>query len=421
MRHEARVPRSVLEDIAARAGTPAYVYDGRALEAGVARWTRRARPGELWYSVKANSNRTLLRRLAQQGIGFEVATPGEYARARVAGIPADRILFGGVPKRDEEVAFALGRAPAGVVLQSAEEVQAAAGHADPEAPVDVGLRVRPGIRAGSHPALETGAPEAKFGLAPGAVPAAWSRLAARPGLRPRLLAVHLGSGVSGVAPYLAAVDVLLKLADRLAGSGSPVRDLDLGGGLAVDYAGGRDPDPAELVAAVWARVGRRELGIRYEPGRSVVARAGLLLTRVLYRRERNGRPALVCDAAFSDFARYVLYRAFHRIEPLGTGEGGEPSVDVLGATCESGDVLGTRRALHGVRRGDLLVVRDVGAYGFTMASNYNGRPRPAEILVEDGSWQVIRRRERLRDLWRGEEPWELPEPPSPEAASTERG
>jgi diaminopimelate decarboxylase len=229
------------------------------------------------------------------------------------------------------------------------------------------------------------------------------------GLDPVLLGVHLGSGVDPLDPYRRATALLLELARDVERDGEPVRELDLGGGLAIDYQGGADPEPGALAAAVHdairespVRVNGQPLPVRFEPGRSIVGRAGILLTRVLYTREEAGRPALVCDAAFSDFARFVLYGAQHRIEPVGAEAAGSPTVDVLGATCESGDVLGTARALHGVARGDLLRVRDVGAYGFTMASNYNARPRPAEILVDGSEVTVIRRREDPADLWRGE-------------------
>lgn len=396
---------SVLEEIAGRVGTPVYVYDGESIDADVARWTAAVPAGRLWYAVKANSNLAVLRRLADRGLGFEAATPGEYARVRAAGVPASRVMFGGVPKGAREVEFALGERADLVVLQSSEEVEAAAAAAVPRGgrPVPVGIRVRPGVRAGAHPSLETATASAKFGLAPEEVPAAWARLSETAGLEPRALAFHLGSGLDSVRPYETALERILGLAGPLAAEGMPVRELDVGGGLGIDYGGGSGgPEPAALVDAVEGRIRDAGMAARYEPGRSLVARSGLLLTRVLYRRERADGPALVCDAAFTDFARHVLYGARHRIEPVGGSAGGEPTVDVLGATCESGDVLGTGRPLHGVRAGALLAVRDVGAYGFVMASNYNARPRPAEVMVEDGEWRVVRRRESLEDLWRGE-------------------
>jgi diaminopimelate decarboxylase len=244
--------------------------------------------------------------------------------------------------------------------------------------------------------------EAKFGIAPEDVGQVWRQLAAAPGLNPCGLAVHLGSGVPDVEPYERALDVLLALVDELAASGHPVRELDLGGGLAVDYEGADDPEPADLVARIRSRLAGRDLEARYEPGRSVVARAGLLLTRVLYRRERDGRPALVCDAGQNDFARFALYGAFHRIEPLDGRLSGPPTADVLGPTCESGDILGVERRLAHVQPGELLALRDAGAYGFVMASNYNSRPRPPEIMVDGDRWEIVRRRESFEDLWRGE-------------------
>lgn len=394
---------AILEEIAARAGTPAYVYDGPTLDRNVARWTDAVdEPTAIHFAVKANSNLAVLRHLATHGVNFEVGTEGEYARVRAAGVPPDRILFGGVPKSGSEVALAVSEGLALVVLQAEHEFAAAARHSDPDRPAPVAIRVRPGIRAGAHPSLETAVREAKFGIAPEEVGPVWRQLAAAPGLDPRGLAVHLGSGVSGVEPYERALDVLLALVDELAASGHPVRELDLGGGLAVDYEGADDPQPAALVERIRSRLAGRDLTARYEPGRSVVARAGLLLTRVLYRRERDGRPALVCDAGQNDFARYALYGAFHRIEPLDGRLSGPPTVDVLGPTCESGDILGIERRLAHVQPGELLALRDAGAYGFVMASNYNSRPRPPEIMVEGDRWEIVRRRESFEDLWRGE-------------------
>lgn len=409
--HRARLPAALLEEIAGAVGTPAYVYDARALDAGARRWTAAVpSPDRIWYSVKANASPAVLARLADRGVGFEVATPGEHAGVLAAGVGRERILVGGVPKRAEDVADALRSGADLVVLQAWHEVEAAAAHADPGASVAVGLRVRPGIRAGAHPALQTGVARAKFGLGPERALDAWRLLSEVGGLRPRALGVHLGSGVHDTGSYLEALDLLLELAGRAGSVGAAVEVLDMGGGLAVDYAGGRDPQPAELTARLERRLDARDrspggagtgLELRYEPGRSIVAPMGVLLTRVLYRREREGAPALVCDAAFTDFPRRVLYGAEHRIVPPGGALEGPPSVDVLGATCESGDVLGTGRALHGVGPGELLAVLDAGAYGFVMASNYNGRPRPPEVMVEDGRWRVIRSREPLEALWRG--------------------
>jgi diaminopimelate decarboxylase len=412
--HAADLPAALLEEIADAVGTPSYVYDGRAIEAGLARWLAAVpAPDRIWYAAKANSNVLLLARLARGGIGFEVASAGELARVLKAGVPPSRILYGGVPKRPEELHAALDSGLDLVMLQARHEVEQAVEQAASFSPgrarARVGLRVRPGIRAGAHPALETAVRDAKFGLTPDEVPAAWSMLSRAAGLDPVLLGVHLGSGVDPLDPYRRATALLLELARDVERDGEPVRELDLGGGLAIDYQGGADPEPGALAAAVHdairespVRVNGQPLPARFEPGRSIVGRAGILLTRVLYTREEAGRPALVCDAAFSDFARFVLYGAQHRIEPVSAEAAGPRTVDVLGATCESGDVLGTARALHGVARGDLLRVRDVGAYGFTMASNYNARPRPAEILVDGSEVTVIRRREDPADLWRGE-------------------
>jgi len=400
----AAFPAETLESIAAEIGTPTYVYAAPMLVAAARRWIDAAGdPARVYFAAKANTNLGVLSCLEATGIGIEVATPGERARAAEAGFPPERILVGGVPKAANDVRDAIGAELALVVLQADHEVDAAIEAARPEAPTRVGIRVRPGITAGAHPSLETGRFDAKFGYAPGDVPAIWERLAATDGLEPEVLAVHLGSGIDALEPWERALEVLLELVDRLADTGAPVRELDVGGGLGVDYAADGDPDPAALARRVDARLAGTGLASRFEPGRSITARAGVLLTRVLYRRERGGTPAVVCDAGFTDFGRYALYGAQHRIEPVrGPAASGAATVDVLGPTCESGDVLGTGRMLHDVRPGDLLIVRDVGAYGFVMASNYNSRPRPAEVLLFEESYSIVRGRETLQDLWRGE-------------------
>lgn len=398
----------VLEAISDAVGTPTYVYSGPLLDEAAGRWIRAAGdPRRVYFAAKANTNLGVLGRLERTGIGIEVATPGERARAEEAGFPPGRILVGGVPKAAGDVREVVGLGLALVVLQADHEVEAAVDAARPDRSTRIGVRVRPGIVAGAHPSLETGRVDAKFGYGPGDVPDVWARLAAADGLDPEVLAVHLGSGIEGLDPWARALDVLLELVETLSATDVPVRELDLGGGLGVDYGSDASPDPAELVRRVDERLEGAGLASRFEPGRSITARSGVLLTRVLYRRERDGAPAIVCDAGFTDFGRYALYRAQHRIEPIrGAAASGAPTVDVLGPTCESGDVLGTGRALHDVSPGDLLIVRDVGAYGFVMASNYNSRPRPAEVLLDPAldpaGFRVIRERESLPDLWRGE-------------------
>ena len=404
--HAAAIPADILRSIAERVGTPAYVYDARAIDGGIGRWIDAVGdPSRISYAAKANTNLAVLARLERFGVGAEVATPGELARARKAGFPRRRIVFGGVPKSAAAVQDAIRLGVGLIVLQSEHEVDAALAHAShsPDRPAHVGLRVRPGIRAGAHPSLETARTDAKFGFSPDQVPEIWQRLSAHAGLVPRTLAFHLGSGLDSVDPYEQAFDLLLSLIGSLDGCGAPVRELDVGGGLGIDYEGSVDPEPQELVHKLTGHLAGAGPELRFEPGRSVVARAGLLLTRVLYLRDRRENPAVVCDAGHTDFVRHAMYGAQHAIVPVDGELSGDPTVEVLGPTCESGDVLGTGRRLHGTRPGDLLQLCDAGAYGFVMASNYNSRPRPPEVLVEGSAWQVVRPRESLEDLWRGEE------------------
>lgn len=403
--HAAAIPAEVLHAIAEQVGTPAYVYDARAIDGGIGRWIDAVGdPSRISFAAKANTNLAVLARLESFGVGAEVATLGELARARKAGFELRRIVFGGVPKSADAVRDGIRLGVGMIVLQSDHEVEAVLAHAaeSPNGPVHVGLRVRPGIKAGAHPSLETGRTDAKFGFAPERVPAIWRRLSDDRNLVPQTLAFHLGSGLDSVAPYQQALELLLSLTASLNGSGAPVRELDVGGGLGIDYATWTDLEPADLVRNLTGRLAGSGAQLRFEPGRSVVARAGLLLTRVLYLRDSRDNPAVICDAGHTDFARHALYRAQHSIVPVDGELSGDPTVEVLGPTCESGDVLGTGRRLHATRPGDLLQLRDAGAYGFVMASNYNSRPRPPEVLVEGRAWQVVRARESLEDLWRGE-------------------
>jgi len=404
--HSAAVSAGILKTIAEQVGTPAYVYDGRAIDAGIERWIDAVGdPARISFAAKANTNLAILARLERFGVGAEVATPGELARARKAGFPLARIVFGGVPKTADAIRDGIRAGVGMIVLQSEHEVDAAIQHAagSPNGLQRVGIRVRPGIRAGAHPSLETGRADAKFGFSPDLTGEVWQRLSGEPGLIPDTLAFHLGSGLDTVEPYERALDLLLSLVASLNRLGAPVRELDVGGGLGIDYSSPVDPEPTDLVRSLTGMLDGSGPSLRFEPGRSVVARAGLLLTRVLYLRERLENPAIVCDAGHTDFARHALYGAQHAIVPVERELSGEPTMEVLGPTCESGDVLGTGRRLHGTRPGDLLQLRDAGAYGFVMASNYNSRPRPPEILVDGDSWRVVRSRERVEDLWRGEE------------------
>ncbi|MEJ2482757.1 MAG: diaminopimelate decarboxylase, partial [Gemmatimonadota bacterium] len=255
--HAARIPPEVLHSIAAEVGTPAYIYDVGALEAGIGRWIGAVGdPARISFAAKANSNLAVLAIMERSGVGIEVATPGEFARALAAGFPETRIVFGGVPKSDTAVRAGIESGAGMIVLQSGHEVEAAIRHAPsfPGGTLPVGLRVRPGIRAGAHPSLETGRADAKFGFAPDEVSEVWARLASVEGIAPRTLAFHLGSGLEGVDPYERAVDLMLSLVEALADTDFPVRELDVGGGLGVDYAGERDPEPERLVTALEARL-----------------------------------------------------------------------------------------------------------------------------------------------------------------------
>ena len=393
-----------LDRIAADVGTPAYVYSAAMVRDRYARIDGALAPlaHRVHYTLKANSNAGVLRVLRELGAGVDVVSGGELHRALRAGFRGEDIIFGGVGKTDRELREAL---EAGVFLINAEseaEVRSLdriAGALGVVAPV--GLRVNPEVTVdSSHRYIKTGEKGAKFGI-PFDEELGAARLAAElPHTTLLGLDMHIGSQLFRLDPYVDGVDRLLGLHEQLRAAGiDTVKYLDIGGGLGVSYDDEESPDLQRFARALMPRVQPTGLTLLMEPGRFIVGNAGMLLTRVLYRKHSGGRDFLVTDAGMTELIRPSHYDAFHRIEPVGAPVG-SMKADVVGPVCESGDFLALDREMPQAEPGDLLAVYDVGAYGYVMASNYNTRPRGAEVLVDGDRYAVVTARETYEDLVR---------------------
>ena len=390
------VPLSV---IAEAVGTPAYVYSSAALRRNIAAW-RGAFPGaRIAYAVKANANLSVLRTLVAEGAGADTVSEGEIRRALAAGCPPERIIFSGMGKTEAELRFALTLLGLQINLESRPELErlsrlAAQAGARPL----VALRVNPDVAAGAHAKIATGQAHDKFGVPIDQVAALYRQASADPAIQPVGLAVHIGSQITDPAPFEAAWTHLRDLARELRAEGLPVPSLDLGGGLAADYGAGA-PAP-QLLGDLAARLfppGEFELSL--EPGRSISADAGVLLTRVTHVNDRGAGPRfLVVDAGMNDLLRPALYDAVHPLRPV-RPRPGEPALhDIVGPVCESSDRFAGDIALPPFEPGDLAVFTLAGAYGASMSSEYNARPLVPEVLVDGDRWAVVRPRPDYADM-----------------------
>jgi diaminopimelate decarboxylase len=405
-----------LEEAGARFGTPLYLYSRAAIEAAYAAYDRAFAPvpHRVCYALKANSSGALLRVLAGLGAGADIVSGMELLAALRAGFPPDRIVFSGVGKTEAELLLGLEKGIGEFNAESEEEVRRLSRVAEKRGRrARVTLRVNPDIDARSHPYISTGLRENKFGVDIAEAPAILDRLRSLPGIEISGLQCHIGSQIRDLEPLAEAARELASLSRRLLEAGYPLRTIDLGGGLGVDYEGDRDPDPAALAARILPLLAGLPLTLLVEPGRSLVARSGALLTRVLYVKENRGKLFAIVDAGMNDLLRPALYQAFHRLEPAVWHGRPVRRMDVVGPVCESADFLARDRDLEVPEPGELLVVRDTGAYAFAMSSNYNLRPRAAEVLVEDGALRLIRRRETFEDLVGAEVPEATRDGPKP--------
>ncbi len=396
-----------LADIARKAGTPCYVYAGSAIRRRFEAYDQAFgdTPHQVCYAVKANSNLSVLRLLAEAGAGFDIVSAGELFRVMKAGGDPGKTVFSGVGKRAEEIEYALERRVHSFNCESPDEmrlIDSVAARLGRKA--RVAYRVNPDIDAKTHKYISTGLRENKFGVDIAQAPALYREALRYENLIVEGVSCHIGSNLLDVAPVMEAVDRVLALVDELRQAGAPIRDLDLGGGLGVAYQDGElEPSIASVIGQMCQRAAGRGLTLKVEPGRSIVAQHGVLLTRVLYRKKSAGKEFIVVDASMTELIRPALYDAWHDIVPLREApERGTVVADVVGPVCESGDFLAKDREMPNAVPGDLLAVCTAGAYGFVQSSNYNSRPRPAEVLVEGSSWRVVRARESFDDLIRGE-------------------
>lgn len=398
-----------LSRIAAEHGTPCYVYSKATLARHFRAYTEAlgSHPHLICYAVKANSNLAVLGLLARLGAGFDIVSVGELERVLKAGGDPAKVVFSGVAKQAGEMARALEVGIKCFNVESRPELErlnAVAGELGKVAPVS--LRVNPDVDAGTHPYISTGLKDNKFGIPVEDALSVYQLAASLPHLNVVGMDCHIGSQLTETAPFMDALERLLVLMDRLREQGIELEHLDLGGGLGVPYRDEKPPQPFDYASQLLSRLSRWDGGeslmLLFEPGRSIAANAGVMLTRVEFLKPGETKNFAIVDAAMNDLIRPSLYQAWQAIVPVDTREARKTALyDVVGPVCETSDFLGKDRELA-IAQGDLLAVRSAGAYGFVMASNYNSRPRPAELMVDGDVCHVVRTRERLENLWAGE-------------------
>ncbi|MBD8492292.1 diaminopimelate decarboxylase [Pseudomonas syringae] len=393
-----------LSAIAERFGTPTYVYSRAHIEAQYRAYADAlsGMPHLVCFAVKANSNLGVLNVLARLGAGFDIVSRGELERVLAAGGQPDRIVFSGVGKTREDMRRALEVGVHCFNVESTDELerlQVVAAELGVHAPVS--LRVNPDVDAGTHPYISTGLKENKFGIAISDAEDVYVRASQLPNLDVVGVDCHIGSQLTTLEPFIDALDRLLDLVDRLGDCGIHLRHIDLGGGLGVRYRDEEPPLAGDYIKAVRERLEGRDLGLVFEPGRFIVANAGVLLTRVEYLKHTEHKDFAIVDAAMNDLIRPALYQAWMDVTAVRPRDGAARTYDIVGPICETGDFLAKSRELA-LAEGDLLTVHSAGAYGFVMSSNYNTRGRAAEVLVDGSDAFEVRRRETLSELFAGE-------------------
>jgi diaminopimelate decarboxylase len=392
-----------LAEIAEREGTPAFVYNAeairerfRSLDAAL-----KAVPHRICFAVKANSNLAVLRILRDLGAGADIVSAGELARVLAVGFDPADVVFSGVGKTADELRAAIRAGIGHLNVESTEELQRIAHIADAEqAKIKIGIRVNPDVTTETHPYISTGKSGIKFGMPTDQVVPAAELIQRHPRLELTTLAMHLGSQLVDTEPFRQGIKKLIDLVERVRRVGTvTLQVLDIGGGLGIRYSDEESLDPVAFAEAVIPLLAPTKLTVYLEPGRFLVGSAGILLTRVLYRKHSGGKEFVVVDAGMNDLVRPSHYQAYHEIVELLEHHRPQSRVDVVGPVCETGDFLALDRALPGIEAGDGLAVLGAGAYGFVMASNYNSRPRPPEIMIDDGRWWVAREREKVETLF----------------------
>jgi diaminopimelate decarboxylase len=396
--HAEHVPLSA---IAARFGTPCWVYSRAALTAAYQAYDRAlgARSHLICYAMKANSNLAVLDVFARLGSGFDIVSGGELQRVLAAGGDPRKVVFSGVGKSEAEMRLALETGILCFNVESRSELLRLSGIAAAmDKTAAISLRVNPDVDAGTHPYISTGLRKNKFGVAYEEAFALYREAAGLPGIRVTGIDCHIGSQITDVAPFVDALDKVLALVDRLADAGIVLEHIDLGGGLGIRYRDEAPPQPDAYIAALLERFGDRPQALLFEPGRNLVGNAGLLLTRVEYLKHGAEKNFAIIDAAMNDLIRPALYDGHHEIVPVRPRAEAAEVFDVVGPVCESGDFLGHDRRLA-LAEGDLLAVLSAGAYGMAMSSNYNSRTRAAEVMVDGDAVHLIRERESVPSLY----------------------
>ena len=399
------VENVAIDAIVKQHGSPCYIYSRATLERHWNAFNNAfgSHAHLICYAVKANSNLGVLNVLARLGSGFDIVSIGELERVLQAGGDPKKVVFSGVGKREDEIRAAL---KIGIrcfnieVLGELERINQVAGELGVRAPVS--FRVNPDVDAQTHPYISTGLKENKFGIAIEEALEAYQAAAALPNIDVVGVDCHIGSQLTQTRPFLDALDKVLLLIDKLREHDITLKHLDLGGGLGICYRDEQPPEPTDYITAILARLGDTPLEIMLEPGRAIVGNAGILVTRVEYLKPTEHKNFAIVDAAMNDLVRPALYGAWQDIIPVKNDSTAPELVwDIVGPVCETGDFLGKERTLK-LSQNDLLAVRSSGAYGFTMSSNYNSRPRVVEVMVDNNQTHVVRERETLAQLWQGE-------------------
>ena len=391
-----------LAQIATDVGTPVYVYSQRTLARHIRVFEEAfsASPHLICYAVKANSNLTLLKRFLNWGVSFEAVSGGELYRVIQAGAPPARVIFSGVGKRRDEIRYALEADILFLSVESSAEldlIASVAAETGRRAPVV--FRTNPDVDAGTHPYISTGLQQHKFGIALSEAEELCRHARRLADIEVVGVGCHIGSQITELAPFEDALASITRFTARLLDDGFELKYLDFGGGLGIPYDGEEPPSPHEYAQTVIRSTGRLGLTLVLEPGRVIVGNAGILLCRVLLKKKQGGKQFVVVDAGMNDLIRPALYKSFHRLVPVRPRADREV-VDVVGPICESSDFIAEERELERLEADDLLAVMSAGAYGFSLSSNYNSRPRAAEVLVDGDTFTVVRRRETYEDLIR---------------------
>ncbi|MCX8043106.1 MAG: diaminopimelate decarboxylase [Desulfobacterota bacterium] len=396
-----------VKTIADNIGTPLYLYSRATLVRHFTVFDQAfaSIPHLTCYSVKANSNLSILRLLGNLGAGVDVVSGGEIYRAVLAGISPAKIVYSGVGKTREEIRYALTSGILQFNVESEQELEAISSVAKSlgiQAPV--ALRVNPDVDPKTHPYIATGLKKNKFGIACNAALGLYARAARDPHLRITGIACHIGSQITEITPFVDALERIVAFAAQLKSMHNiTVHYLDIGGGLGITYANETPPHPEQYAAALTDLARQSGCTLILEPGRVIVGNAGILVTRVLYTKRTGEKQFIIVDAAMNDLIRPSLYHAHHELQPVVKRNAPCTVADVVGPICESGDFMAHARSIEAMSPGDLIAIMSAGAYGFSMSSNYNSRPRAAEVLVDDSSYRIIRRRETYEDLVRHEQ------------------